>query len=378
MEIKPNTDSTRKISNNRDVSYYLPQTVKNHKHHIKYQSLLKNNSISEYLKSDDLYENLDFVKYVVKTNRMYKPSDYNLWKCCYKASLENNSDFLKFCLRLCTKTSDMTKQSVEDGNVEFLKFMVENGCPFDKESCISASYNNNIDCLKYLHQNGCPWDKELCQYAASNNSFDCLKYLHQNGCPWDEETCLSAVLNDSDSIKCLEYAHKNGCPWNEQSACQAAISNSVNCLKYLLDNNCPMEDATGHAAEYGNLDCLVLLNESKIKWDEDTIECCIHSFENECLKYVLDNNAPCSNEMLELSAKIGNLEALEILHSRGFKFGENFCKNVIEDCDDYTLSVDKCLKFAISNGCSSDYPLPEINHKVKNLIDEPDREALSE
>ena len=66
MEIKPNTDSTRKISNNRDVSYYLPQKVKNHKHHIKFQSLLKNNSIFEYLASDDLYENLDFVNYVIK------------------------------------------------------------------------------------------------------------------------------------------------------------------------------------------------------------------------------------------------------------------------------------------------------------------------
>ena len=46
-----------------------------------------------------------------------------------------------------------------------------------------AAKNGHLDCLRYLHENGCPWNEDATWGAAENGHMDCLKYLHENGCP---------------------------------------------------------------------------------------------------------------------------------------------------------------------------------------------------
>ena len=53
--------------------------------------------------------------------------------------------------------------------------------------------NGHLEVLKYLHQNGCPWNEDACLEAAECGHFEILKYLLQNGCPWNEEACLEAA-----------------------------------------------------------------------------------------------------------------------------------------------------------------------------------------
>ena len=65
--------------------------------------------------------------------------------------------------------------------------------------------------LKYLHENGCPWNETTCERAAANGHLDVLKYLHENGCPWDERTCASAAAN---GYQVLKYLLENECPWD--------------------------------------------------------------------------------------------------------------------------------------------------------------------
>ena len=102
--------------------------------------------------------------------------------------------------------------AVENGHIDCLKYLHENGCSWSTETCNKAAENGHIDCLKYLHENGCPWSTETCNKAAQYGHLYCLKYLHQNGCPWSTETCTKAATNGH--LDCLEYAHENGCPWN--------------------------------------------------------------------------------------------------------------------------------------------------------------------
>ena len=41
--------------------------------------------------------------------------------------------------------------------------------------------------LKYLHENGCPWNVNTCYFAAEYKRWDCLQYLVDNKCPgWGE------------------------------------------------------------------------------------------------------------------------------------------------------------------------------------------------
>jgi len=40
--------------------------------------------------------------------------------------------------------------------------------------------------LKYLHENGCPWNENCCEYASSNEQLKVMEYLHEHECPWDQ------------------------------------------------------------------------------------------------------------------------------------------------------------------------------------------------
>ena len=64
---------------------------------------------------------------------------------------------------------------------------------------------SDLECLKYLHENGCPWNEEVCCYAASGGHFEILIYLHENGCPRDRNTCSSAARGGRFEI--LNYLH---------------------------------------------------------------------------------------------------------------------------------------------------------------------------
>ena len=48
--------------------------------------------------------------------------------------------------------------------------------------------------------------------AASRGHLEVLKYLHENGCPWDEKTCEAAAVGGDYHLDVLEYARANGCP----------------------------------------------------------------------------------------------------------------------------------------------------------------------
>ena len=45
----------------------------------------------------------------------------------------------------------------------------------------------HLEVLKWLRENDCPWDEETCMYAAGAAT-GVLKWARENGCPWDEET----------------------------------------------------------------------------------------------------------------------------------------------------------------------------------------------
>ena len=48
--------------------------------------------------------------------------------------------------------------------------------------CIAAKFGH-LDILKYLHENGAPWNSWTCFYARENNHLECLNYAKENGCP---------------------------------------------------------------------------------------------------------------------------------------------------------------------------------------------------
>jgi len=74
-----------------------------------------------------------------------------------------------------------------------LKYLHENGCSWDENTCAGAAIGGHFECLKYLHVNECPWDKDACKYAAYGGHLKCLKYLLEHDCPMDVVTYEKCV-----------------------------------------------------------------------------------------------------------------------------------------------------------------------------------------
>jgi hypothetical protein len=75
------------------------------------------------------------------------------------------------------------------GSVRLLKWTRENNLwarenkpSRSADTCYCAAMFGHLPALKYLHENGCPWDTNTCFCAAYNKQWDCLQYLVDNKC----------------------------------------------------------------------------------------------------------------------------------------------------------------------------------------------------
>lgn len=93
------------------------------------------------------------------------------------------------------------------GQLGVLRYVRENGCPWDESTCSYAAEYGHLECLKYARENSCPWNSYTCSYAARGGHLECLIYAHSHGCPWDRFTCLNAARNGH--LNCLKYAREN-------------------------------------------------------------------------------------------------------------------------------------------------------------------------
>ena len=66
------------------------------------------------------------------------------------------------------------------GSVRLLKWTRENNRDWSTDTCITAAANGHLPALKYLHENGCPWDDTALHYAAYNKRWDCFQYAVDN------------------------------------------------------------------------------------------------------------------------------------------------------------------------------------------------------
>ena len=78
-----------------------------------------------------------------------------------------------------------------------------------KLGCVSA--------LHRLQRGGSLQNPEyLCHAAALSGQLEELKLLRENDCPWDESTCFGAAFGGH--LEVLRWVRANGCPWNETTS----------------------------------------------------------------------------------------------------------------------------------------------------------------
>uniref|UniRef100_A0A6C0AFS7 Ankyrin repeat protein n=1 Tax=viral metagenome TaxID=1070528 RepID=A0A6C0AFS7_9ZZZZ len=96
--------------------------------------------------------------------------------------LEYISDIYNFRYFLFDKS--FLKLACESDNLETVMFFCKKGFRFSEECVNIASRSLNLEILKYLYENNCPWDREIIKYLISDcneKSYQCLKFCNQKG-----------------------------------------------------------------------------------------------------------------------------------------------------------------------------------------------------
>jgi hypothetical protein len=73
------------------------------------------------------------------------------------------------------------------GNLDMLKYCVENGCEVITVMCALAAEYGHLDCLEYLRSKNIPWNSWVCKQAHENSHMDILTYAVKSKCPGFEE-----------------------------------------------------------------------------------------------------------------------------------------------------------------------------------------------
>ena len=132
-----------------------------------------------------------------------------------------------------------TKRRVEEldpykatrlGCLNTLQRMVRQGRLERKEYlCAAAARSGQLEALKSLCADGCPWDSGACDAAAATGNFEVMKWLRAKGCPWSPCACIRACKFDQ-----------------------------VEMLKWLLANDAPIDtyELQSHLVKKGHLDIL--------------------------------------------------------------------------------------------------------------------------
>jgi hypothetical protein len=98
------------------------------------------------------------------------------------------------------------------GNLEMLKYCVENGCEVHDGTCAAAAQYGNLECLKYLREKNVKWDHWTVQLARENNHVECLNYALANKCPQTREEWLEewlALLAEEEEVDEEEVDEEN-------------------------------------------------------------------------------------------------------------------------------------------------------------------------
>ena len=94
---------------------------------------------------------------------------------CLKKTRELQSEYVKKCTEY-----NYIHIAAENGNLDNMKWLKEQGCPWDESTFDYAAKNGNLENMKWLKEQGCPWDDDTFLFAAKNGNLENMKWLNEN------------------------------------------------------------------------------------------------------------------------------------------------------------------------------------------------------
>jgi len=178
---------------------------------------------------------LNCFKIIVKNSRNFLIQE----KISEAIAVSGNLYFLKFfdSLNFSWKSKTFCWLAAQNGHLDIIKWAIERNCSFNAHHCMyEAIALDKIHILFFfVKTKGYVLDPTMCAVAACNGDLEMLKFLRVNSCPWDEETCSLAALEGHLDV--LKWAFENGCPLNPENIKNNALKNGhQDCLDFAVKN----------------------------------------------------------------------------------------------------------------------------------------------
>jgi hypothetical protein len=104
-----------------------------------------------------------------------------------------------------TLSSERVKQIKISGDLKLYQYLFQDQkLEFNLKLMSLAVKSGKIETVKWLRENGCPWDKWTCQYAAEKGYLEILKWAREHGCPWNKEECLREAKNYPEIVEWIK------------------------------------------------------------------------------------------------------------------------------------------------------------------------------
>jgi ankyrin repeat protein len=201
----------------------------------------------------------------------------------------NKYEDIKYLLNLNDNESDRITYCAEKNYLSCIKVLLNYFYPWDEYTSMVAAKEGHIECLIYLYEfynknklwsdkKEFPWG-DVCLESTKRGNLNILKYAIENGCILNTFYCGISICNIAiiyGHVNCLEYLLKIGYMCDSSSFAIAAKEGHLDCLIYIHKNGCLyndiiIENAIEYAIKHNNLDCLEYLKKHLKKTFEKNI-----------------------------------------------------------------------------------------------------------
>lgn len=97
------------------------------------------------------------------------------------------------------------------GHLDVLRWLRDNWCPWDSQTCESATCGGHLAVLRWGREDGCPWDPYTCEDGAALGHLDILRGARRQECRWDGHNTVRAA-RQRELTDVAEWAVANVCP----------------------------------------------------------------------------------------------------------------------------------------------------------------------
>lgn len=237
-----------------------------------------------------------------------------------------DNDIIKAVDYICTennikKTCNLSHIFIKYDSIELLKYIhEEKSIKFNREEMLWAGYYCNYECLKYLfrlNNNKFLEPTKIFEQIVFKGNIECLKFILENGETFDNKNFKNIIK--FEHIECLKIIHNKMIEDNMinvidiATMCEhASYWGSLECLHFLCTHNYPVYDYCAFvASEKGNMDCLDYLIGNE--FCEIKIEMCYISLQHRkfnCFVYLMTNMFKCNYyDLVEIALNLKPCQA---------------------------------------------------------------------